>query len=121
MNFKVYAHAAEEYEKWLAGGKVTDLEPRESSASSGQKLFFSMTCVNCHAIDGTDATATIGPNLTSVANRKELGGGVLENSTENLGLWLKNPQAIKPGCKMPDFRLSNIQVQHLVAYLESLR
>ena len=49
-----------------------------------------------------------------------LGGGVLVNSTENLRLWMKNPQAIKPGSKMPDFNLSDQHVRQIVAYLESL-
>jgi cytochrome c oxidase subunit 2 len=63
---------------------------------------------------------TIGPNLTHLARRKEIGGGVLQNSPDNLRRWLKNPQAIKPGCKMPNFNLSDEQVQQLAAYLESL-
>ena len=48
-------------------------------------------------------------------------GGVLPNSTENLQRWLKNPQEFKPGCKMPDFKLTDEQVQNVVAYLESFR
>lgn len=121
MNFKVYAHDDEEYEKWLAGEKVTPGKPAESDAVAGERLFFSQTCVNCHSIQGTEAKAAIGPDLTYMARRKEIGGGVIENSTENLGRWLKNPQAIKPGCKMPNFNLSDKQVEQLVHYLESLK
>ena len=35
-------------------------------------------------VEGTVAQATIGPDLTRIASRKEIGAGVLENSTENL-------------------------------------
>lgn len=121
MNFKVYAHEPEQYERWLAGEKVVPPSPTETSAQAGEKIFFSQTCANCHTIDGTAATATIGPNLTYISRRKEIGGGVLLNSTDNLRRWLKNPQEFKPGCKMPDFKLSDEQVHNVAAYLESFR
>lgn len=120
MNFTVYAHDSEEYERWQNDEKVTLTAVEETAAEAGEKLFFSQTCVNCHTIDGTTATMTIGPNLTNISRRKEIGGGVLLNSPDNLRRWLKNPQAIKPGCKMPNFNLSDEQVQQLAAYLESL-
>ena len=119
MNFKVYAHDADQYERWLAGARVVPPKATGADAVAGEQIFFSQTCVNCHTIEGTAATATIGPNLTHLAERKELGGGVLENTPGNLRRWLKNPQAIKPGCKMPNFNLSDEQVQQLVAFLES--
>ncbi len=120
MNFTVYAHDPKEYAQWQHDENVTLASVTESAAEAGEKLFFSQTCVNCHTIDGTAATMTIGPNLTHIARRKEIGGGVLQNSPDNLRRWLKNPQAIKPGCKMPNFNLSDEQVQQLAAYLESL-
>lgn len=122
MNFKVYAVTPDDYEKWLAGEEVVPAEPaeRETDAVAGRQLFFAQTCVNCHTIQGTAATATIGPDLTYIARRKELAGGAIENSPDNLRLWLKNPQAIKPGCKMPNFKLTDPQVRQVVAYLESL-
>jgi cytochrome c oxidase subunit 2 len=36
-------------------------------------------------------------------------------------LWLANPQAVKPGCHMPDFHLAPDEVQALAAYLETLK
>lgn len=120
MNFKVYALSSDEYASWEASAKRKPGTPVEADAVAGEQLFFAHTCVNCHAIEGTDAVATIGPDLTHVTSRKELAGGAIENSPENLTLWLKNPQAIKPGCKMPDFKLNADHVRQLVAYLESL-
>ena len=121
MNFDVFAHEPKDYEHWLAGRKIPPQKVDSTSEIAGERLFFSLTCVNCHAISGTSAVATIGPDLTNVAERQYLAGGVLPNSSENLRRWLKDPQAIKPGCKMPDFRLSDTAVSQLVAYLESLR
>jgi cytochrome c oxidase subunit 2 len=120
MNFMVYAHSPQEYARWLAGEKVTPDRPAEGDAAAGERLFFSQTCVNCHTVQGTAATAGIGPDLTHVARRKKLGGGALENSPANLRRWLKDPQAVKPGSKMPNFHLTNEQVRQVAAYLESL-
>ncbi len=120
MNFKVYALSPADYAEWQARASNPPADPVEADAQAGQRLFFSLTCSNCHAIRGTEATATIGPDLTDVASRRELGGGVIENSHENLARWLKNPQAIKPGSKMPNFLLIDEHVRQLVAYLESL-
>ena len=123
MNFKVYADTDEEFQQWVASEKRTTEQPPLLSplAADGKKYFFQSTCPLCHTIQGTEAEATIGPDLTHFANRKEIGAGVIENTSENLALWLKNPQALKPGCKMPDFKLSDTNLKQLVAYLETLK
>jgi cytochrome c oxidase subunit 2 len=120
MNFKVYVLDPQSYANWETRQKAVAAAPRQPDAVAGQAIFFSQTCINCHSIQGTPATASIGPDLTHVSQRKELGGGVIENSTENLARWMKNPQAIKPGCKMPDFKFSDDQVRQIVAYLQSI-
>jgi len=123
MNFKVYAVPDVEYQQWLNSEKLETKQPILLSplAAAGKQLFFKATCQQCHTIYGTTAKATIGPDLTHFARRKEIGAGVIENTTENLTLWLKDPQALKPGCKMPDFKLSAEHLKQLVAYLETLK
>ena len=80
-----------------------------------------MTCVNCHAITGTIAQARVGPNLTHFASRGQLGAGVVANTPENLQRWLADPQQVKPGVKMPNYKFTPAQLSELVAYLETLR
>ena len=46
---------------------------------------------------------------------------MIENNEANLRAWLKNPDAIKPGAKMPNLHLSDEQITALVAYLQSLK
>lgn len=121
MNFKVYAYTEEDYEKWVASHQSTPAAPVQDPAVAGKELFLSLTCSRCHTIDGTTADAKIAPDLTHIAARKELGGGVITNNPENLRLWLHNPQALKPGCKMPNFKLSDEHLDQLVAYLETLK
>jgi len=122
MGFQVFALAEADYASWQEGRSTAlpSASTEDADAKAGEKLFFAHTCANCHTIQGTRATASIGPDLTHIGSRKEIGGGALENSTANLKLWMKNPQAIKPGCKMPDFKFSDEHVTQIVAYLESL-
>ncbi len=123
MNFKVYAVPEAEYEQWIASELKDTEQPKLLSplAAAGKQFFLQATCQQCHTVEGTPAKARIGPDLTHFARRKEIGAGVIENSPKNLALWLKNPQALKPGCKMPDFKLNEEHLKQLVAYLETLK
>ncbi len=122
MNFQVYVHTPQDYAAWLETQQAAAANlASDPEVNAGKQFFFAQTCVNCHTIDGTMAQLRIGPNLTHLAGRKELGGGVLQNTPENLRRWLKNPQEFKPGCFMPNFNLSASDVDALATYLESLR
>jgi cytochrome c1 len=70
---------------------------------------------------GTPAAARAGPDLSHLANRQTLGSGVLDNTPENLRKWLADPQAVKPGNRMPSLRLTEAELRALVAYLETLQ
>jgi cytochrome c1 len=49
------------------------------------------------------------------------GAGVLSNTETNLFRWLKNPQDFKPGCFMPNLKLTDAQAGALTSYLETLK
>jgi cytochrome c oxidase subunit 2 len=121
MNFIVVAHEPEDYEKWLAGEKTVPPAPTDAKALAGRSTFLSLTCSQCHAIAGVSADRSIAPDLTHLASRRDLAAGVIPNTPENLRRWLKDPAAFKPGCKMPDFKLTEAQLDELVAYLETLK
>ena len=121
MNFIVVAHEPEDYEKWLAGEKTVPPAPTDAKALAGRSTFLSLTCSQCHAISGVSADRSIAPDLTHLASRRDLAAGVIPNTPENLRRWLKDPAAFKPGCKMPDFKLTEAQLDELVAYLETLK
>jgi cytochrome c oxidase subunit 2 len=53
-------------------------------------------------------------------SRGTIAAGALPNSVGNLGGWIANPQAIKPGAKMPIVPLSGPQLQAVLRYLETL-
>ena len=72
-------------------------------------------------VAGIDAIAEEGPSLAHLASRETLGGGILRNPPESLTLWLTDPQAAKPGNRMPDTPLTAGERDALLAYLESLQ
>ena len=61
------------------------------------------------------------PALTNFGSRETISAGVLTNTPENLARYLRDPQAVKPGVLMPNFHLSDADVEALVAYLEGLK
>jgi cytochrome c oxidase subunit 2 len=93
----------------------------QSLVSRGQQIFAHNTCVNCHTIQGTGATGTVGPDLTHLASRATIGAGVQPNTPEHLREWIRNPQGVKPGVLMPGYSFAGGDLDALVAYLGSLR
>jgi len=67
------------------------------------------------------AVGVTGPDLTHVASRPTIAGGILANTPHNLGRWLANPPGIKPGSIMPNLNLPQADIDALVAYLQTLK
>jgi cytochrome c1 len=78
-------------------------------------------CGVCHAVRGTDAYGILGPDLTHLMSRRYIGAGTLPNTVGNLGGWIADAQAQKPGCFMPTMDLSGPELQAVLAYLQTLR
>jgi cytochrome c oxidase subunit 2 len=54
-------------------------------------------------------------------SRETIAAGAAPNTHQMLRLWIKNPDAIKPGSKMPAMGLSDRDADSIAAYLETLR
>jgi cytochrome c oxidase subunit II len=121
MRFKVFADSPDEFETWREHQATPALPPQTEQQRRGRDLFEQRSCSNCHTIRGVSERAMYAPDLTHVASRTEIAAGVLENTPENLYLWLQNPQAQKPGCRMPNMQLSAQDAHALTAYLENLK
>jgi cytochrome c oxidase subunit 2 len=121
MRFSVIAETSESFDLWLHNQESAAAIPATDPARQGLNLFRTMTCINCHSLGGVSVTANAAPDLTHLASRQILGGGVLSNTATNLFRWLKDPQAIKPGCLMPNLKLTDMQVASMVDYLENLK
>lgn len=120
MRFTVVAEDPAQYADWEKAQLAPAVAPT-GEAAKGLAVFEQMSCVACHAIQGTSATARVAPDLTHFASRQQFGGGVAQNTPENLHRWLANPQDVKPGVLMPNFKFTDEQVNELVAYFETLK
>jgi cytochrome c oxidase subunit 2 len=116
MRFKVDVRSQADFQAW-----VTEQQnpAAQGDPAVGEQLVVAGACAGCHAIEGTTAQGAVGPALTGFADRPQI-AGVLENTPENLATWLANPPAAKPGTLMPNLGLSEADIRHIVAYLETL-
>jgi cytochrome c oxidase subunit 2 len=121
MAFVVFAHNATDFDRWKKHQQTPAPDPQTPAQMRGREVFLSAPCVNCHSIAGTDAYATVGPDLTHVFSRRTLAAGLLINNKGNLGGWVTNAPAIKPGTAMPPNPMSAQDLQDLLAYLETLQ
>jgi cytochrome c oxidase subunit 2 len=121
MRFTVVAQSPADFAAWEQSQLQPSVPPAMAQAQQGEQIFMQMSCVNCHNINGTNARARVGPDLTHLASRTQIGAGILDNTPANLALWLRNPQEVKPGVEMPNFEFTGDQVAELTAYLETLR
>ena len=119
MLIRVIVHPPADFDRWVADQKQAATE--EATAQQGRKVFFSNSCVNCHTIRGTSAQGMFGPDLTHLMSRETLGSGAAVNTPSMLRAWVRDPQKLKVGCLMPNFQMTDMEVDQVVAYLETLK
>jgi cytochrome c oxidase subunit II len=122
MSFHVVAMAEPEFARWLAREAGSAETPRESTAQQGHLLFMTSGCGGCHAVRGTAAVGTIGPDLTHVGGRMSLAAATLPNDEAAFARWIRDGQHIKPQNLMPPFGIFNeSELAALSRYLVSLK
>jgi cytochrome c oxidase subunit II len=112
MAFSVVVQPRDRFQAWLA---------QQQQTAKGNDVFLSSGCGGCHTVRGTPADGTYAPDLTHVASRATLAAGTIANTPENLHRWIRSPQSIKPGNKMPALGLTPGDLDAVVAYLETLK
>jgi cytochrome c oxidase subunit 2 len=119
MLLQVKVDSREDFEAWANAQKQP--AKQDESVSAGRHVFETTACINCHAVAGTAAKGRFGPDLTHMMSRSTIASGAAENTPENLGMWIQDPDMIKPGSLMPAMKLSDAELDSLVRYLETLR
>lgn len=118
MGLVVVAHQPREYASWRA----RQAGPATAAQGRGAEVFAAAGCGACHTVRGTVANGLAGPDLTHVGSRRTLGAGILPNHQGTLAAWIADSQAIKPGNRMPAYRvLSGSDLRALAAHLEALK
>ncbi|MCF6093637.1 cytochrome c oxidase subunit II [Microaerobacter geothermalis] len=118
MDFSVIAVSSGEFEDWVKEMKTPPTETVDADLAKQGEEFFNQSCITCHAVNGTGGN--FGPDLSTFGDRQKI-AGILEFNEENLERWLKDPQGVKPGNKMPNLNLNDEQISGLVEYLVNLK
>lgn len=121
MAFVVVAEPMAAFQTWIQHQRTPAPSPATPEAQRGHDVFMQSSCVLCHTVRGTDAGARLGPELTHVGSRMTIAAGTLPNTRGHLAGWVANPQAIKPGVRMPPNNLAPGDLQAVLSYLRSLR
>jgi cytochrome c oxidase subunit II len=130
MKFRVVALDATAWDAWVANQKHPAVTPTDPQAAAGMDLFLNPlsggrgTCITCHAIGGTQAGSPAAPSMTHFADpNHQCFAGCDWDTTDRTALeaWLRDPNAVKLGSKMPNYHLSQSEIDSLVAYLQSLK
>jgi len=122
MAFGIVAMPATAFDTWLQGQTKSAAPPATDQATRGKSLFLAAGCGACHTVRGTPAGGTIGPDLTHIGSRRFVGIDANATTKENIAAFIRDGQRIKPGNRMPPFRI--FPPEDLVAvsaYLAGLR
>jgi cytochrome c oxidase subunit 2 len=120
MSLLIIAENEPDFAAWQHAQRQPARAPQSDQEKRGQQVFLSGTCIMCHTIQGTPAGGRVAPDLTHLASRRTIAAGALPNTRGHLGGWILDPQAIKPGTKMPPNPMSAPDLHALLAYLASL-
>jgi cytochrome c oxidase subunit II len=122
MILYVIAEPDDRFDAWLAAQRQPATTPASDAATRGKRHFETRACALCHTVRGTPALGSVGPDLTHVASRGTIAGGMLPNHIANLHAWATHAQSLKPGAQMPDIaQFRGDELHDLVEYLRTLR
>jgi cytochrome c oxidase subunit 2 len=121
MALDIIVETPEQFAAWLAKSRSPAPPPVTPDQQRGYAIVTGRQCSACHAITGTPAYGNVAPDLTRVAARATLAAAELPNKRDWLERWIADPQAIKPGNRMPKVPLTPSDRQAVVSYLETLQ
>jgi cytochrome c oxidase subunit 2 len=116
MALVLVADSPEDFRKWWAH----QLDAPAMDNVPGQDVF-EAHCGNCHAVRGTDAVGTLGPDLSHLMTRGTIASASIVNSPVHLAQWVANPQSMKPGNAMPAIPLKDDERRQILSYLGTLK
>jgi cytochrome c oxidase subunit 2 len=119
MLLRVYVDSREAFDAWV--GQQRRPARKQADVAEGRAVFQRTACINCHAVAGTIATGQFGPDLTHLMSRDTIASGVAPNTAENLRAWIRDPESLKPGSRMPAMKLNARELDSVTAYLGTLR
>lgn len=118
---QAYAEVAQGQAAIASCGRDANAAPtRAPDAARGKQALYQYACSACHTIPGvTSSSPNVGPPLAGLASRTLI-AGTLSNTQENMQLWLRGPNVVKPHTAMPDLRVTHEDAADMAAYLATL-
>jgi cytochrome c oxidase subunit 2 len=121
MRLIVVAQAPATFDAWLVAQRQPARPAMDEHGRRAEHVFL-VHCASCHRVRGSSASfGTAGPDLTHVASRSTLAAGALPNIKGYLAGWIADPQALKPGNRMPRVPLAANDFHAVVDYVNTLR
>jgi cytochrome c oxidase subunit 2 len=121
MAFLVIVDTQEAFDSWADAQRQPAVNASDEDVAAGREAFLAKPCASCHAVRGTAASGTTGPDLTHVGSRKMIAAGLFETTRGSLAAWISDPQTLKPGNNMPMVPLTSDELRSISAYLASLK
>jgi cytochrome c oxidase subunit 2 len=118
MGLVVTAEKPEKFDAWAKSKIAPAFKSRENT---GEQVFMTKGCILCHAIRGTPAGGSVGPELTHFGSQRSIAADTLPLTHSNLVTWIRDPQGIKPGANMPRVEMTESERDALASYLEQLK
>jgi cytochrome c oxidase subunit II len=116
----VVAQEPADFDRWVDQQRAPRGLPDDERIEQGRQVFFGSSCVHCHDVRGHGPPNATGPDLTYLATRDTIAAGILPNERGILRGWIIDPQAQKPGTRMPGTQISGDDLEALLDYLQSL-
>ncbi len=116
MALQVVADAPQDFSAWWDH----QLQAPVTSNAAGAALF-AAHCGGCHAVRGTEAVGVLGPDLSHLMRRATLAAGMLPDNQPVLRHWIADPQAFKPGSRMPAPSLTDADLKSIANWLGTLQ
>jgi cytochrome c oxidase subunit 2 len=111
MRFLVIAEPQAQFDAWVRHQAEPPRAPGAGLPAQGLRIYQEQ-CQDCHSRSRLP--------LDHIASRRLLEGD-LPNTEGNRARWIREPQSIKPGNKMPDQHLSTEELLAVSAYLGTLQ
>jgi cytochrome c2 len=102
----------------ISGCAKVENRTQQSSVRDTAALMTQYGCPACHVIRHVPGAAgKVGPPLTDLAQRSYL-AGTLQNTPENLRIWIQHPQRIHPGTAMPEMGVTAKDAEIIARFLQ---
>jgi cytochrome c oxidase subunit 2 len=129
MRLRVVVMTDDEWTAWVQNQQSFAVDPTDQQAVRGLDIFMNgpasgaAACTSCHSIGGTVTGGTAAPNLTHFADATHscFAGCTWETTDlDALRAWLHDPGGVRLGSKMPNYHLTDEEIDDLVALLSGL-